>query len=112
MFDGQDWAEQGPEIDVADFAAAFATAETRMKTRPGARSVNIIRLIHRSRYVNVVEMKFSRVTLAEFMVCVRAIYAFGSGYKLGENYRLGAIEEVACREGRSRGLATRLRSGN
>jgi hypothetical protein len=44
-FDGQDWAEQGPEIDVADFAAAFATADTRMKTRPGARSVNIIRLI-------------------------------------------------------------------
>ena len=39
------------------------------------------------------EMKFTRVTLREFRVCVRAIFAFGSGYKLGENYRLGAIEE-------------------
>jgi hypothetical protein len=37
-------------------------------------------------------VKFSRVTLAEFKVCVKAIYAFGAGYKLGENYRLGAIE--------------------
>jgi hypothetical protein len=43
-------------------------------------------------------MKFSRVTLAEFMVCVRAIYAFGSGYKLGENYRLGAIEESRAKK--------------
>jgi hypothetical protein len=43
-------------------------------------------------------MKFSRVTLAEFMVCVRAIYAFAAGYKLGENYRLGAIEESRAKK--------------
>jgi hypothetical protein len=29
----------------------------------------------------------------EFGVCVRAVFAFAAGYKLGERYALGAIEE-------------------
>jgi MFS family permease len=33
-------------------------------------------------------LKFS---LSEFRVCVRAIFAFGAGYKLGERYRLGEV---------------------
>jgi hypothetical protein len=28
----------------------------------------------------------------EFWVCVRAIFAFGAGYKLGERYKLGVLE--------------------
>lgn len=32
-------------------------------------------------------------TLTEFMKCVKAIYAFGAGYKLGERYELGKLEE-------------------
>jgi hypothetical protein len=35
---------------------------------------------------------FARFTLQEFRVCVRAIFAFGAGYKLGERYKLGALE--------------------
>ena len=27
------------------------------------------------------------------MKCVKAIYAFGAGYKLGERYELGKLEE-------------------
>jgi hypothetical protein len=43
-------------------------------------------------------VKFSRVTLAEFKVCVKAGFAFYAGYKLGENYRLGAIEESRAKK--------------
>ncbi len=32
-------------------------------------------------------------TINEFMFCVRAIYAFGAGYKLGERYELGKLEK-------------------
>jgi hypothetical protein len=35
---------------------------------------------------------FTRFTLKEFCVCVRAVFAFGAGYKLGERYKLGALE--------------------
>jgi hypothetical protein len=28
-----------------------------------------------------------------FIVCAKAIYAFGAGYKLGERYELGKLEE-------------------
>jgi hypothetical protein len=38
-------------------------------------------------------MRFNRVTLREFRVCVRAIFAFAAGYKRGENYALGTLEE-------------------
>lgn len=34
-----------------------------------------------------------KVTWKEFKVCVRAIFAFGAGYKLGERYALGRLEE-------------------
>jgi hypothetical protein len=36
-------------------------------------------------------------TLTEFRRCVKAIYAFGAGYKLGERYELGKIEEKRAR---------------
>jgi hypothetical protein len=36
---------------------------------------------------------FTRFTFREFRVCVRAVFAFGSGYKLGEGYALGIVEE-------------------
>ena len=35
---------------------------------------------------------FATFTLKAFRVCIRAIFAFGAGYKLGERYRLGQIE--------------------
>ena len=38
-----------------------------------------------------------RFTFKEFFVCVRAIFAFGAGYKLGERYKLGKIEEKRAR---------------
>jgi hypothetical protein len=31
--------------------------------------------------------------VSEFIRCVGAIFAFGSGYKLGERYALGRLEE-------------------
>jgi hypothetical protein len=36
---------------------------------------------------------FSGFTFREFGRCVKAIFAFGAGYKLGEGYALGKIEE-------------------
>jgi hypothetical protein len=33
-----------------------------------------------------------KFTFKEFRICVRAIFAFGAGYKLGERYRLGELE--------------------
>src|SRR5580692_9958055 len=35
---------------------------------------------------------YTKFTFSEFRVCVRAIFAFGAGYKLGERYRLGELE--------------------
>jgi hypothetical protein len=35
----------------------------------------------------------AKAFLREFRICVRAIYAFGAGYKLGERYTLGRLEE-------------------
>ena len=35
---------------------------------------------------------YTKFTFSEFRVCVRAIYAFGAGYKLGERYELGELE--------------------
>ena len=35
---------------------------------------------------------YTRFTFKEFRVCVRAVFAFAAGYKLGERYRLGQIE--------------------
>lgn len=34
-----------------------------------------------------------RITLKELYICVKAIAAFGSGYKLGERYELGILLE-------------------
>jgi hypothetical protein len=34
-----------------------------------------------------------RFSFREFWRCVKAIYAFGSGYKLGEGYLLGKLEQ-------------------
>lgn len=36
----------------------------------------------------------TKFSFREFRLCVRAIFAFGSGYKLGEGYALGRIEEA------------------
>ena len=36
----------------------------------------------------------TRFTFREFRRCVRAIFAFGAGYKLGEGYELGKYEEA------------------
>ena len=36
-------------------------------------------------------MSYTKFTFKEFRVCVRAVFAFGAGYKLGERYRLGPI---------------------
>jgi hypothetical protein len=33
----------------------------------------------------------AKFTFSEFRVCVRAIFAFGAGYKLGERYELGEL---------------------
>ena len=35
---------------------------------------------------------YTKFTVSEFRVCVRAIFAFGAGYKLGERYELGELE--------------------
>src|SRR5580700_4127212 len=35
---------------------------------------------------------YTKFTFSEFRVCVRAIFAFGAGYKLGERYELGELE--------------------
>jgi hypothetical protein len=35
---------------------------------------------------------YTKFTFKEFRLCVRAIFAFGAGYKLGERYRLGELE--------------------
>ena len=35
---------------------------------------------------------YTKFTFSEFRVCVRAVFAFGAGYKLGERYELGEIE--------------------
>jgi hypothetical protein len=35
---------------------------------------------------------YQKFTLKEFRVCVRAVFAFAAGYKLGERYKLGEIE--------------------
>src|SRR5580700_7030474 len=35
---------------------------------------------------------YTKFTFSEFRVCVRAVFAFGAGYKLGERYRLGELE--------------------
>ncbi len=40
---------------------------------------------------------YQKLTLKEFWVCVRAVFAFAAGYKLGERYRLGEIEERCAR---------------
>jgi hypothetical protein len=37
-------------------------------------------------------MSYTKFTFKEFRVCVRAVFAFGAGYKLGERYRLGEVE--------------------
>jgi hypothetical protein len=37
-------------------------------------------------------ISYMKFTFSEFRVCVRAWFAFGAGYKLGERYRLGQIE--------------------
>jgi hypothetical protein len=39
-------------------------------------------------------MIYRRLTFREFRHCVRAIFAFGAGYKLGEGYDLGRLEEA------------------
>lgn len=33
------------------------------------------------------------VTLKELRICIKAIFAFGAGYKLGERYELGNLLE-------------------
>lgn len=38
-------------------------------------------------------MKYARFTFSEFRRCVRAVFAFAAGYKLGERYLLGELEE-------------------
>ncbi len=35
---------------------------------------------------------YTKFTFKEFRVCVRAIFAFAGGYKLGERYLLGELE--------------------
>ena len=35
---------------------------------------------------------YTKFTFSEFRVCVRAVFAFGAGYKLGERYELGELE--------------------
>jgi hypothetical protein len=35
---------------------------------------------------------YTKFTFKEFRVCVRAVFAFGAGYKLGERYKLGELE--------------------
>jgi hypothetical protein len=37
--------------------------------------------------------RYARFTLKEFRVCVRAVFAFGAGYKMGERYKFGELEE-------------------
>jgi hypothetical protein len=37
-------------------------------------------------------MRTRGFSLKEFCVCVRAVFAFAAGYKLGERYKLGQIE--------------------
>ncbi len=37
-------------------------------------------------------ISYTKFTFSEFRVCVRAVFAFGAGYKLGERYRLGELE--------------------
>lgn len=36
--------------------------------------------------------------LREFRICARAIFAFGAGYKDGEQYELGKLEAVWARK--------------
>ena len=36
---------------------------------------------------------YTKFTFSEFRVCARAWFAFGAGYKLGERYKLGELEE-------------------
>jgi hypothetical protein len=36
---------------------------------------------------------YTKFTFSEFRVCVRAGLAFWAGYKLGERYKLGELEE-------------------
>jgi hypothetical protein len=36
---------------------------------------------------------YTKFTFKEFRVCARAWFAFGAGYKLGERYKLGELEE-------------------
>lgn len=38
----------------------------------------------------------------EFWCCVKAIYAFGAGYKLGERYELGKLEEKRAKSADSK----------
>ena len=37
-------------------------------------------------------LAYTKFTFKEFRVCVRAIFAFAGGYKLGERYLLGELE--------------------
>ena len=37
-------------------------------------------------------LAYTKFTFKEFRVCVRAIFAFAGGYKLGEPYLLGELE--------------------
>ena len=48
---------------------------------------------------------YTKFTFSEFRVCVRAIFAFGAGYKLGERYELGELETSPGASRRPRGLA-------
>jgi hypothetical protein len=40
---------------------------------------------------------FKDFTFREFGRCVRAVFAFAAGYKLGEGYPLGKIEEARAK---------------
>jgi hypothetical protein len=43
----------------------------------------------------------AKFTFSEFRVCVRAIFAFGAGYKLGERYERYELGELERRRARA-----------
>ena len=51
-------------------------------------------------------LAYTKFTFKEFRVCVRAIFAFAGGYKLGERYLLGELER---RTGKALPAASRPR---